>query len=114
MSVLSKKGPLPATTEYILQLLSEGHSREDIEQRLLAEGYDLYFIRDMLSETIRLRDAKNRSRALVLIIAGGVLCMAGFFITLVLSYSDSGSDIILYGLTSAGIILTFIGFTKIF
>jgi hypothetical protein len=111
---MQKANNLPATSERILRWFSDGKSRPEIEELLRNEGHEEYFIRDILTETIKLRNAKARSQGLVLILTGGLLCLASFFITLVLSYSGTGSDLILYGLTSAGIIFVFAGFMKIF
>lgn len=98
----------------ILDQLGRGHKREEVEARLLEQGYEAYFVKQILDETIKLRSSRARTQALVLILAGAGLCLASCIITLGASLSQGSFSMVLYGLTSLGILLVFAGLAKIF
>jgi hypothetical protein len=100
--------------QQILQLLQGGKDREDIEQQLLTEGHDPRFVTQILEETIKLRNAKSRATGLALILGGSLVCFASFVLSLTSSYTHLNVPMVLYGLTSAGIVLAFAGFVKVF
>lgn len=98
----------------ILTLLSNGQSREDIETTLVQKGHDEWFVKEIVQETVKLRNAKNRSQALSLILAGALICFLSFILTITSAFSHNSFPIVLYGLTSIGILVVFAGFVKIF
>lgn len=111
MMEITEHGPL---TEKILHLLDEGQGREQITNDLLIEGYEEEIVTELVKETIKLRQAKRMSQGLTLILVGAVICFASFLLTITSSFSHSSFPIVLYGMTSAGILVVFAGFTKVF
>ena len=55
-----------------------------------------------------------RSQAMSLVLAGGILCLLSCIVTMTSSFSNSSFPLVLYGLTTVGIAVIFIGFAKIF
>jgi type III secretory pathway component EscV len=100
--------------QYIFHRLSEGHRREQIEADLIEKGHEERFIRDLIQETAKLRYAKLRSQGLALILSGAFICFLSFLLTITSSFTQSNFHMILYGLTSVGILVIFAGFVKIF
>ena len=101
-------------TKDILSLLSKGQRREQIINDLLARGHDEYFVKELVNEAIKIRNAKMRSQAMSLVLAGGILCLLSCIVTMTSSFSNSSFPLVLYGLTTVGIAVIFIGFAKIF
>ncbi len=101
-------------SKHILDLLSKGLNREQIADELLSKGHDEYFVKEILNETIKIRNAKARSQGLSLVLAGGVLCLLSCIVTMTSTFSHSSFPIVLYGLTTVGIVAVFAGFTRIF
>ena len=101
-------------SQYILSLLNKGQKKEQIETELLDKGHEEYFVKQVVAETIKMRHAKMRSQGLMLILAGAVVCLMSCLQTLSGSFTESSFPLVLYGLTSAGIILVFAGFVKVF
>lgn len=96
-----------ATTEW----LDKGLNNKQIEAELLGMGIDERNIPEMLKEISKMRNARNTTKGLYFILAGALLCLFSCVFTLV---SLQSSAMILYGLTSLGIIIIFIGLGKIF
>jgi hypothetical protein len=100
--------------QQVLNMLNEGTGREQIESILLEKGHDERFVKDLVQETVKLRHARQRSQGLTLILSGAVVCFLSFLLTITSSFSHSSFPMILYGLTSVGIIIVFAGFMKVF
>ena len=101
-------------SKQILELLSKGQKREQIVSELLAMGHDERFVKEIVTETIKIRNAKIQSQALTLILIGGVLCLLSCIVTMTSQFSNSNFPLVLYGLTTVGIVIVFLGFSKIF
>lgn len=99
---------------YVMSLMNKGMDRIRIEAVLHAKGHDELFIRNVIAETARLRDSRRRSQALVLILAGAVICFLSFLLTITGSFSDASFPYILFGFTGLGVAVAFAGFAKIF
>jgi hypothetical protein len=103
-----------SVSEYIMGLLGRGYKREQVEAELLQKGHEAYFVKQIVQETINLRNSKARAQALIFILCGAALCLISCIITMGSSLSHSSFSMVLYGLTSIGIILVFAGLAKIF
>jgi hypothetical protein len=99
---------------YVLRLLREGKKKDQVVAILLQDGHEEYFAKQIVEEAAKLRNAKLRSQGLLLILTGGAVCLLSCLLTLGSSYSSSSFSMGLFGLTSIGIILVFIGLMKIF
>jgi hypothetical protein len=98
----------------IVKLLEEGKKRDEIISVLLAEGHDEPFAHEIVGEAVKIRSAKDRAKALTLILTGGLICVVSCVITLISSFSHSAFPIVLYGMTTVGIVIVFVGFSKVF
>ena len=111
MADTAENTPLGA---YVLNLLDQGQNREQIETDLLQKGHDERFVKELLQETIRLRNAKMRTFGLALILGGALICLISCVLTISSSVTFNNVPWILYGLTTVGILVVFAGFVKIF
>lgn len=100
--------------QQVLGLLHHGKRREEIEQMLLEKGHDERFVKDIVQQTIKLRQAKLRSQGLTLILSGALVCFLSFLLTITSSFTHASFPVVLYGLTSIGILIVFAGFMKVF
>ena len=101
-------------TDYVFALLDEGQGRELIESRLQEKGHDEQFVKELVKEAIKLRQSKRITQGLGFILAGALICFTSFLLTITGTFSQGAFPWVLYGLTSAGIIVVFAGFMRIF
>ncbi len=94
--------------------LDNGMSDTQIEAELLATGADERHVIAMLTEIKKLRNARKTANGLIYILIGAVTCLLSCILTMTSSYSNSNFSLILYGITTIGIIIVFIGLMKIF
>ena len=95
-------------------MLSNGQGREQIEAALLLQGHDDNFVKELVEECIKLHYAKRRAQGLTFILCGAVVCFLSFLLTITSSMTHFSFPLVLYGLTSAGLLLVFTGFMKVF
>ena len=100
--------------EYVFGLLEKGQTRADIEADLVNKGHDERFVKELIQETSKLRDAQRRSQGLTLILIGAAVCFTSFLLTITTSSIQGNFSVVLYGLTSLGILFAFAGFMKVF
>lgn len=100
--------------DYVMRSLNNGQKRAEIEAELLGEGHDERFIKDLVQETVKLRYARRRSQGLAFMLVGAIICFASFLLTLTATTIQGNFSVILYGLTTVGIIFVFYGFTLVF
>lgn len=99
------------THDYVLGWLEKGLSNNQIEAELISLGIEERNIPEMLKEITKMRNARNTTKGLYLMLAGASLCLISCVVTLM---SSQTSAIMLYGVTSVGIIIIFAGLVKIF
>jgi hypothetical protein len=99
---------------YIVNLLDNGKTRDEIEADLVEKGHDVKFVKELVQQTSKLRYARMRAHGLTMILIGGVICFLSFLLTITSTFTSSSFSYVLYGLTSVGIIVVFAGFTKVF
>ncbi len=98
----------------VYSMLDEGQMRTDIESFLLEKGLDIKYVKELISETSKLRDSKRRAQGLMLILGGVLICFLSFLLTITSSFSNNTFPYVLYGVTSLGIVIVFTGLTKVF
>jgi len=101
-------------SQQIIALLENGTVRSEIESQLVQKGHEERFVSEIVRETIRLHDSRKRSLGLVLILGGALLCLVSCVVTIFASFSNTSFPMILYGLTTVGILVVFAGLMKIF
>lgn len=95
------------------KLLSAGHTKADIIDTLKQQGFDEFIISEVLTECIKLRNAKKRTNGLAYVLLGAIVCLGSCVLTL-LSSGGQSYHFILFGLTSIGILFVFAGLVNIF
>ena len=106
--------PKESLSNYVISLLNNGDTRDEIIADLMGKGHDERFVKELVTESANLRSLKRRSQALALILGGAAICLASCIFTITNTFSSASFPWVLYGLTSAGIVVVFAGFTKIF
>ena len=101
-------------SKYVASLFKEGQGREQIETLMLEKGHDEKFVKELVQEAQKLYYAIKRSQGLTLILVGAVICFISFLLTITSSFSHTSFPWVSYGLTSAGILVVFAGFMKVF
>lgn len=100
-----------SANQKIIEWVNQGLSDEQIKNELITAGTDERYIIDLLTEVKKIRHSKRVANALIYIIVGALFCLASCIITLL---SDSSTPLILYGFTTIGIVIIFIGLYKVF
>ncbi len=101
-------------SDQVLALLREGVGREQIQADLVQKGHDSKFVEAVVSEAIKLRNSKAMAQGLTLILVGAFICLMSFVLSITASATNLNFPLVLYGLTSVGIIVVFAGFVKVF
>ena len=60
---------------YIIALLNDGYRRTQIETNLVEHGHNTQFVKEMVSETIRMRRSRLLLKFMVLLLAGTIICL---------------------------------------
>lgn len=80
----------------------------------MKRGFEEHSLPEMMNEIKKLRNSRKTSGGLILILAGAMLCLLSCILTLTGSYSGTSFQLVLYGITTVGILITFGGLIKIF
>lgn len=94
------------------QWLDNGWDDTRIVNELLNIGIDERNHADFLAEIKKMRHARNTTIGLYYVLAGAIFCLLSCVLTL--SLSTDNTNMVLFGLTSVGVIIVFIGLVKIF
>ncbi|MCB0700154.1 MAG: hypothetical protein H6551_04135 [Chitinophagales bacterium] len=92
--------------------LQKGLSDTQIKSEMLQLGIEERNIPEMLKEVVKMRRSRNTTNGLVFILIGAMMCLISCVYTLASATPDTG--LMLYGLTSLGIVVVFVGLVKIF
>ncbi len=111
---IAMTNPGSPLTEYIYTLLDQGKARDEIHAHLLERGHEEEYIKSLIHETLQTRFAARRSQGINLICLGAGVCLLSCLLTLAGGFSLGAVPYVLYGLTTGGIVIGFIGFTRIF
>jgi hypothetical protein len=101
-------------SHYIMRRLQEGEPRAQIVQELLEQGHEMRFITEIMDEALKLHYARRRSKGLVLILVGAMVCFSSFLLTITGAVSGDAHGFALFGLTTIGVVIVFSGFVLIF
>ncbi len=88
-----------------LQLHKEGYPVKTIHQLLQKEGLKEELLVEAMCRIKLLVYKKRKTRGVQLMVAGGVLLIAGFVMTVLMFHQNVNFDMIMYGFTSVGTIL---------
>lgn len=101
-------------THEVYQLFDGGHTSEEIRQRLLVRGIKEELVEEIVLTVKTMRLKRRRSRGLIFTGIGAVVLVAAFAVTFILHSMDLDTGISLYGLTTLGVTLLFIGMVFFF
>ena len=101
-------------SEHIFAMLNDGYGREHIETSLLEKGHDEKFVKEIVQEARTLWYSKRRTRGLIYILIGAIICLSSCIITFTSTYSQGSFPYVLYGLTTLGILIVFMGLMMVF
>lgn len=91
------------------QLFEGGHTTDEVKSRFIARGFDEGLIDEVVGTVKAIRLKKRRARGVIFTGIGAVTLVMAFIITYVLHHFQINTDMALYGLTTLGITLLFIG-----
>ena len=105
--------PITINSALINQWSIERLSMQEVEEKLIALGYDSNYINVHLKEFNKLKYAKRQSAGFVLLGIGALLGFLSCVLTMVNPIPDL-NDFFLYGLTSIAIIVVMMGLYLVF
>jgi hypothetical protein len=98
----------------LAQLISHGKSDAEIRGMLAARNNDHASIDQLMLEVKKLRASRNTTFGLTLILIGALMLFMSCVLTIMHVYSSDSFSFVMYGLTTAGILIVFVGLMKIF
>lgn len=101
-------------THEIYQLYSGGHTTDEIISRLEKRELDMEMVRDVVKTVREIRLKRKRSQGLIFTGVGAVILVSAFLVTYALSVNGYPTGFALYGLTTLGIGLLFVGMVLYF
>ena len=106
MPVLENNAPL---SHEVLDLIEKGYNREEIEAKLVANGYDLMFVKKMVNELTLEKNRKKRVQAKSFIVFGCFIVVFCFLLANSFIFSSHYLNLALYGIASLGALLALAG-----
>lgn len=88
--------------------------RQQVENELVALGQSRQFATRLVAEIVQVRNARRRSQGLTLVLVGAVICFLSCVLTVTGAVSGQAYNLVLFGLTSLGVLVILAGFTRIF
>ncbi len=89
----------------VLKLHREGYPVETIQRILKKEGLEEILLTETLCKLKLLIYKKRKSRAGLIMVAGGIIMLFGFIMTVMLFHNDHNFDFFLYGFTIVGLLV---------
>lgn len=96
------------------ELLKQGMSDKDIEQLLMSQYQDEFLVKNLMGEVKKMRNSQKTMVGLTLVLAGAFLMLLGFIFAFVGVGAGALIDVFLYGFTTVGLVIVFLGLVKIF
>jgi hypothetical protein len=98
----------------IWQLYAGGHTTDEIKARLYKRELDTGMIDEVVGVVREMRLKRQRGRGLITAGIGAFVLVSAFIVTYILSINGMPTALSLYGLTSVGIGLLFMGMVLYF
>lgn len=105
--------PNASSPQDLRDLLRQGMSDQDIEFLLQEHYRDDFLVKNLMNEVKRLRNSQKTASGLTFIMIGAAFLLFGFLFSITLGASSHFFTLFLYGFTSIGILIVFIGMIKI-
>lgn len=97
-----------------LDMHAHGKSFDDIEIELLRSEQDQDLVAELMSALRKHIHKKNMKDGRALILAGCIVMVFGFVLTCIKFHSNESVNMVMYGFTTLGICILFVGLYKIF
>lgn len=98
----------------VYQLYSGGHTTDEILSRFEKRGLNMEVARDVVKSVRDVRMKRKRSQGLIFCGVGALVLALAFLTTYILSINGYPTGFTLYGLTTVGIGLLFVGMVLYF
>lgn len=97
------------------RLLLEQHKDfNSIHENLIKEGADQLSAVEIVKQIKLVYYAQKRQKGSMIILVGAVLLLVGFLLTISNFYANTSFTFVMYGFTTAGLLVMFYGLYKIF
>jgi hypothetical protein len=101
--------------EKACRLLSAQHSLDDIREKLIKENNaSEEEVEHIIKQLKKIQHEKDHKIGRALVLIGAVLLLAGFVFTFLNIYANQPVHFAMYGLTSAGLAVLFVGLYFVF
>jgi hypothetical protein len=100
---MTEKDSTDAYWPEVLELLERGESNDAIIAHLHKKGVSESITSRLIDLVRKERYALRRRKGVKLMLAGAVMLLLGFVITLAFVYNDKSIDFVMYGMTLGGI-----------
>jgi len=101
-------------TSSLPSLINRGLRDDEIQKILFEQYQDDYHVINLMKEVKSLRNSRKTSTGLILILIGAAMLLTSCVLTLTGSYTQGTFNMVLFGLTTMGICIVFIGLARIF
>ena len=98
----------------VYQLYAGGHTTDEIMSRLEKRGLDMDMVGELVKTVREMRLRRRRSQGLIICGVGALVLVLAFLTTYVLSVNGYPTGFTLYGMTTIGIGLLFVGMVLYF
>ncbi len=106
--------PPDVLLEFAINLFRQGHSADEITTRLRNKGAEDNLLQQALAEIKRLRITRQRNNGFIWCSIGTVLLVTGCLLTIMLHINGQNIRLVMYSLTSIGIIIIMKGLKDVF
>lgn len=97
-----------------LDMHAHGASLDDIEVEFLKQEQDQILVAEIMTSLRKHIHKKNLKDGRALILSGCIVMVVGFVLTCVKFHSNESVNMVMYGFTTLGICIVFVGLYKIF
>jgi predicted nucleotide-binding protein (sugar kinase/HSP70/actin superfamily) len=94
---------------YAKKLVGDKMAFDEIEKRLFEKTIDVSVVSEIMIQIKKVHYAVKRKQGLIKMGFGSIFLVVGFFITYFNFHSNQSFDIVMYGSSSIGVILVFMG-----
>lgn len=93
---------------------AHGSSVNDIEVELIKQNHSQELIADVIADLKKEIHKKNLKAGRAFVLAGCIIMVFGFVLTCIKFHANDSVNMVMYGFTTLGICILFVGLYKIF
>lgn len=95
-------GTIDDALEKVMKLYREGYPLKQIQSILIKEGVEETSLTEALCRLKLIIYKKRKARGVLMMVAGAVILLIGFVMTVFLFHANHNFDVFMYGFTIAG------------